>query len=403
MPWYYTTVALLLALARAAAGPHTLDGAARCPLDSDSEAHVTINPLKDLAPLQKVHFSWPLPPRYLASSSPDFLDGLVHDYVRITGSCNLNLGNTQHCRQPTADDLNRTMLDVCAEICEAVAAKRAAAKLPPPTVSVGYSPWYACFPGNDPTVAGPAEAAELAMYRTMLADVRAWLPTAGNGTTKLGAVLLDSEKFKFTSSSTVAYRGALTRKNDLIWNLTREVFPERSVRIEQYDRGAMTKWDTDPTWQMAPYYTLQEQGESLTLSLYTVPEIWNMRASMNRTVALARSRFPGDNVPVNPWIALGVGNRRLPKMDGESFDLCWDYDRVYSWQMGREINTPWFGQGVQAARYAPWGAAQLVLFYPSVFDVRGRASGPENRSTNLMQHFVNYVRGANGLDGLTPS
>jgi hypothetical protein len=368
-----------------------------CCLDCGAAGAVmTMNPLKNLSALPKTHYSWPIPVQYLASSAPDFIDGLMHDYVRITGACSLTL-------DASTGGLNRSALSVCAEICDAVAPARLAAELPAPTINVNYSPWYKHFPGTDPTVGGTAEQAELASYAAVLAELKAWLPAAGTGQTTLGAVLLDSEKFKYTSSSSPAYRQALTRKHDLIWNATRVSFP--TVRIELYDRGAVSKWDTAPTWAVSPYYTLEERGESLSLSLYTVPEIWNMRGSMNRTVALAesaRGNRSGTTQSVTPWISLGAGNRRLPKLDGMMYDLCWDYDRVYSWQMGREMNNAWYSSGSRIDRYAPWYAAQVVVFYPSVFDVRGVRAGPGGQLTNFMQHFTNYVRGATGIDGLAP-
>ena len=83
-----------------------------------------------------------------------------------------------------------------------------------------------------------------------------------------------------------------------------------------------------------------------------------------------------------------------------SFDFTWDFDRVYSWQFGREVNIRWYGD--RPDNYAPWNEAKVVLFYPSIFDLRSPAAGPGNKSTVVMQHFVSYVRGANGLDGVAP-
>ena len=73
---------------------------------------------------------------------------------------------------------------------------------------------------------------------------------------------------------------------------------------------------------------------------------------------------------------------------------------VYSWQFGREVNNPWYG--LRPENYAPWNEAKVVLFYPSIFDLRSPAAGPGNKSTVAMQHFASYVRGANGLDGVAP-
>jgi hypothetical protein len=196
-------------------------------------ATISMNPLKGLAELQKVHHSWPIPGMYLASSDPAFIDGLMHDYVRISGACALSLDG---------GGLNKTMLDVCVAICTAVAPARKGAR---PTITVNYSPWYTKFAGKDPTVVGDTEAAELAYAAAQLGNLKTWLAGAG-GQIELGAVLIDSEKFHFTGDSTAAFKAALTRKHDLIWNLTRSVFP--GVRIELYDRGAVEKWDTNPTW-----------------------------------------------------------------------------------------------------------------------------------------------------------
>ena len=35
-------------------------------------------------------------------------------------------------------------------------------------------------------------------------------------------------------------------------------------------------------------------------------------------------------------------------------------------------------------------------------DVRSVPAGPDGKSTAMMQHFVSYVRGANGLAGAAP-
>ncbi len=50
--------------------------------------------------------------------------------------------------------------------------------------------------------------------------------------------------------------------------------------------------------------------------------------------------------------------------------------------------------------FAPWRFAEVVMFYPSVFDLRSVSAGPGKTSTVMMQHFVSYVRGANNLPGV---
>ena len=269
-----------------------------------------------------------------------------------------------------------------------------------PKVAVEYSPWYKMFPGSDPRVTGADEQAELDCYNQKLSDLKAWLPVSGPGS--LGAVLLDSEKFHYTSSSSDEYKEALTRKHDLIYDATRLAYPSSDVRIEMYDRGAIKKNDVQSEWTPVTAYTLQEKGESLNVALYVVPEVWNMRESFKRTVDLAQamSGWKGVNIPVTPWIELGGGHRRQASHSVTYMnDYAWDYDRTCSWQLGNEVNNPWYGD--RPDRYAPWNAAEVIAFYPSVFDTRGLPAGPDGKSTHVMEHFVAYVRGANGLDGVS--
>ena len=117
-------------------------------------------------------------------------------------------------------------------------------------------------------------------------------------------MLLDSEKFSpedvgtcgGTLYCTPAYRDAVTRKADLITNMTLSIFP--SVRIELYNRGSKSRTDSwirycgvqnasaphsipdacnvteEMIWGRASRYTLEERGDSFGVSLYRLPEIW---------------------------------------------------------------------------------------------------------------------------------
>src|SRR5262249_2413606 len=93
---------------------------------------------------------------------------------------------------------------------------------------------------------------------------------------------------------------------------------------------------------------------------------------------------------VTPWIALASGYRRqVDKYHEFSFD--WNYDLVYSWQLGAEVNHPWFGAPERHERFAPWNKAKIAIFYPEPF-------GP--RSPQWGRHFVAYVRGAQQIKSL---
>ena len=92
---------------------------------------------------------------------------------------------------------------------------------------------------------------------------------------------------------------------------------------------------------------------------------------------------------VTPWIALASGYRRQTDKYHE-FSIDWDYDLIYSWQLGAEINHPWFGAPEQVERFAPWQKAKIAVFYPEPF----------GRSPHWGKHFVAYVRGAHLVKSL---
>ena len=55
--------------------------------------------------------------------------------------------------------------------------------------------------------------------------------------------------------------------------------------------------------------SLKERGDSFTVSLYCLPEIWRMRQTFAHTVASAQQNYneSGQTRSVNPWISLGAG------------------------------------------------------------------------------------------------
>ena len=64
---------------------------------------------------------------------------------------------------------------------------------------------------------------------------------------------------------------------------------------------------------------------------------------------------------VTPWIALASGYRRqTDKYHEWSHD--WNYDLIYSWQLGVELNNAWYGVPERAGRFAPWNKAKIAIF-----------------------------------------
>ena len=163
----------------------------------------------------------------------------------------------------------------------------------------------------------------------------------------------------------------------------RQLLPSLNVSIEYYSYGGIIPappddhgWGASGDW-----FTFDEDTNIFAVSLYTVPEIGYLRESFNRTVANCNTnatvvwscllkmqkqwsialkalilylnwpsilQFEVSNaaslcgshpVVAIPWISLGCGYRRefAPKV-WESFDLSWNYDYIYSWQLGSELN-----------------------------------------------------------------
>jgi hypothetical protein len=313
--------------------------------------------------------------------------------------------------------------------CGAVCA--ASAPDPKKCLALNYSPWYAKFPGKDPTVTGAPERAEIDYYDGLLTNISHWLADckecAGVG---IGAVLLDSEKFSSSPGTPIAVSAALTRKCDLIFNATMAVFP--ATRVEWYNRGAVSRSFTygwiGPTGSGAAiadhewnHFTLDELGHTFSTSIYDIRDLFLMRETYRRTVAVAiahNSSGPsaGLTTGVTPWLALGCGDRLLATHNCSgheqrynepcsAFYFASPYDPVLSWQLGNEINNLSQYTNTEHPSYtasqafAPWDKAEVVCLYPSILD--SRASPTAGGSTSMVDHLVAYVRGAGGFGGVS--
>lgn len=95
------------------------------------------------------------------------------------------------------------------------------------------------------------------------------------------------------------------------------------------------------------------------------PEIGYTRDAYEKTVATATAH--GSSTVV-PWISLGCGYRRGFPKGAYKYDLSWNYDYIYSWQLGSEINNAWYGNHPE--QFAHWTRAPHVVFYPAIFDPR---------------------------------
>ena len=80
----------------------------------------------------------------------------------------------------------------------------------------------------------------------------------------------------------------------------------------------------------------------------------------------------------------------------QRWDMTWDYPRIYSWQLGAEINRPYYA--ARAGTFADWDRAKHVCLFPSPFDDRSKVvpagNGTTLMSTAMLEHFLAYVHGA---------
>ncbi len=340
-----------------------LCGAADQPAPSDDQV---LTWLRDLKPLPKIHYSWPVPLEQLS-------DAQLHEYTRLT-----------HAISVSGEWVKPEQIEHAVVICKRVNATQPQI---PATIGINYSVWHRRF-GKDlpPTDVGPTHIAELEYLKTRLDAIRTALATANQKHATdvvISAVLFDSEHFHVRSDDS-AWNQAITAKYNAAYDMVREFFPQ--VRIEWYARGAIHPSASPTGWSEANYFALDEQGETFGCSLYQVPEIGYTREIFRRTARHAEQHGCDE---VTPWIALASGYRRQTETY-HTFSLDWNYDLIYSWKLGAEVNHAWFGAPERHERFAPWNKAKVAIFYPEPF----------GRSPHWAAHFVAYVRGAHLIKAL---
>ncbi|MCX5807665.1 MAG: hypothetical protein NT010_16620 [Proteobacteria bacterium] len=325
--------------------------------------------LRELRPLPKVHYSWPLPTELLSNSTDD----LLKEFARLTHAISLR-----------AESADPGEIAAAVRVCKSINDTKPSI---PCTVAINYSPWHRRF-GKDlpPTDFGASHEAEVKLFQSRLQFVKDALKQANSlhrGNVTLSAILLDSERFHVRQND-AQWNAAITQKHRIIYDIAKSIFP--SARVEQYERGGWMPSSSSTGWMQAQWYTLEEPGDAFSLSLYRIIELADTREAFRRTVNSAAIHGVSE---VTPWIALGSGMRRQTDSFHRWSDGDWDYDLVYSWQIGAEINNKWFGD--RPERFAPWHAAKVVIFFPAPF---------YQKFPSWPKHFVAYVRGANGLTTL---
>jgi hypothetical protein len=324
--------------------------------------------LRELKPLQKIHYSWHIErgSRMLESENGP----LVYQLARIT-----------HSLSVCGEYVTKEQIDGCVYNCARVN------KINPEIscrIGVNFSPWHRKFGKNlPPTDRGPTYYAEIVFFAERMNFIKQWVAIANQkyqSDVQVGAVLLDCERF-YVKPGDDKWNEGMREALDAIHKKAAEIFP--NARIQWYGRG-ITRPDGE-TWRETGLWTGKEIKSPMSCSLYMLPEQGAMRETYRRTCVLADKLGIEE---VTPYVALAAGYRRdmIKKL---RWDYNWDYDLIYSWLLGAELNKPWYAERPEI--YAPYNRAKIVDFYPSPFYNEVPAWG---------RHFIAYVRGANGVKNL---
>jgi hypothetical protein len=402
-------------------------------------AGLLTNPLKGLPALPKYHHQSGEYNFNIYNSS--YADNVIFDITRITGAAPLELGyanNAGHGGNPSGDAKNYLKVLGAVTACAKVSALGGRKAV----ISMNWDPWMWRYKKRDPIpTAGEKEeldfmANQSALYNDMIARAN----KAIGAHVRVGAVVIDSEQFIWPgypdAIPTPQYWDAVARKNKLIWDATRTLYPMvNKSSIVWYSRGGVfwkpylnqsqcdngraalqsgvlpagycmgTDVAIDPSF---------DKSSPFAVSLYALGEPERTRQDFVHTAAAAR-KFNVNDGAVWPYLALGVGHHRclksMPLYPGQVppaphcpqseyvepnsglYDYGWTYDFSYSALIGAMINQKQY----EHSPYGPWEQATGVVFYPPVADDRGLPSKIFKGSTSIMDHFVAYVRGAAGI------
>jgi hypothetical protein len=313
--------------------------------------------LKDLKPLPKVHWSWSLPD--FALNQPD---ERVYEVVRVMGSACLQgeYATPQH-------------VATCVKLCHPVGGR----------IGINLKPYHNTVPdSSSPLIEYPDE---LSLLHKALVNVRTWLSEANaeydhGGDVAVGAILLDSERFYRAENvaGADAWNAAIRAKYDTVYDLCKSIFP--STRVIWYEWGVEAA-PSKTGWQLAPWYVPEAKTDALSCDLYSPCELHRMRETFTKTVEEANWRSISFVVP---YLSLASGYQRGQK-EFQTWNSDWKYGKEYAYQLGQEINVPWFSWPEQVQRFAPWHRADAAVFYPPPFDPR---------VPSWLDYFVAYCYGA---------
>ena len=289
---------------------------------ADCQPAQASNPLRSLPALTKQHYSWPTP---INASDPVLLD-----YARITHSLSIagawatEAGVQEAVAACHASDLLPPPAGPGAPTAptSSLAGAAGVASTPRCSIVINFSPWSedeSPWPKSaPPTQTGSLEDAELQYFSEKLGNISSWVANASEildvkPAVQISAVMLDQERFNLQTSPGNAWNLAIERKNNLYLSVARRLLPTATTFY--YNYGGFSRGAGVNGWGTSNWFTLNEDTDIFSTSLYTVPEIGYQREAFNRTVNLAVLHNASTVVP---WLSLGCGYRRQFK----SFNAC---------------------------------------------------------------------------------
>ena len=299
-----------------------------------------------LKPLQKPHYSWPIPKEKIFTIGPD-----LNDYIRITANCTLS------------DGMNDSQLKFLLDICKKYNAN----------LSYCTSPWHRVWKsGDNPEILNEEHGAEISYFAKELAHIVNYIKSynqLNSSNLLLTAIILDSERF-YSAEASDAKKLAMKVKYDAIYDTAKYYSP--STKVMYYWHGTEIDGPNLTGYTGSPWFGVGEKSDIDTLPLY---KIWELQLNHDLVKRLKSEAIA--------FVALGAGYQRKKDIY-QRWNESYDYDVIYSWALGGMINHPWFGE--RPERFAPYNLIKGVIFYPAPFD---------NRNDLIWRrHFVEYCKGA---------
>jgi hypothetical protein len=255
--------------------------------------------------------------------------------------------------------------------------------VPEAKVGFTFSPWHKFLENEpdwngcrcgDPQLWTDKHFQSIEHLRTMISDIQAAIAPS-----VVDTIFLDYECWRPIEENDDV-NAAIAAKLELVKGLFKQAWPDVTLIWGSY--GAVYPASVPSGWSDRGYYPEQFVPEMGSIEWYYPWDLRGLRESYKRTVDRV-AEVGLDQVQVTVPIGSGWQPKTLEPKRVWGFE--YEYDLAFSWQMGQEINHPWFPQYPE--RFAPWDKSPTVMLW-GVWD---------NRAPYWFDHFVAYVKGSHRL------